>query len=91
MANRAAVVPAIGPFLVRGSLNEGSRPAALAARTATSAQSLVEFDLALPLFVTVMMVAFQRLWLFMAQLVVMWGVQDNARHAATSTAGVGNN
>ena len=56
-----------------------------------SAQSAVEFALVLPFFVTIMMVALQLSFLFMAQLVIVWMTVDNARHAATSTTGVGDN
>jgi hypothetical protein len=56
-----------------------------------SAQSAVEFALVLPFFVTILMVALQLSFLFMAQLVIVWMAMDNVRHAATSTSGVGDN
>jgi hypothetical protein len=55
------------------------------------AQSLVEFALTLPFFMMLMMVAVQLSLLTMAQLAVIWLATDNVRHAATSTAGVGDN
>src|SRR5690242_21366101 len=56
-----------------------------------NAQSLTEFALTLPFFMMLMMVAVQLSLLTMAQLAVMWVATDNIRHAATSTAGVGDN
>ena len=56
-----------------------------------NAQSLTEFALTVPFFMLMMMFAVQMSLLTMAQLAVMWMATDNIRHAATSTAGVGDN